>query len=88
MAEGCPFCGKHDCAAFNVIHEDTLYWLGYTDCSACPQYDITKDPIYYCQDCGEKIAWEGCTQFLSDGECPECGEWCKAWECHHCPAYN
>ena len=85
MAEGCSFCGKHDCAAFNVIHEDTLYWLGRTDFSACPQYDITKDPVYYCQECGQPNSTEGCHKYLVAMNCPYCGEWLEAWECHHCP---
>lgn len=53
----------------------------------CPNYSIFTDPVYYCQVCGFPvgIGLDKCDKYLVDTYCPECGEFCRAWECHHCP---
>lgn len=85
MELGCPHCGSNDCDAFYARNE-----MGMTqiDFSKCPQYDVTKDPVYYCQVCGlpqngesgEKV----CITFVTDTDCFICGEPVKADECHEC----
>ena len=82
-----------------LVGIDVCRWCGRTDClslstwdnSKCPAYDILKDPYYYCQTCGYPT-WFGaqpgehyCNHFLSSTDCPDCGEWCDAMTCHHCP---
>lgn len=81
VAEGCPHCGGNDCAAFYARDE-----LGFTEVNydQCPQYDITKDPVEYCQECGLKSGKGGCIQLISGGNCPHCGEKIPAMTCHHC----
>ena len=88
MAAGCPHCGGNDCAAFYARN-----MMGFTqiDFSACPQYDITKDPVYYCQDCGLSLGGgnaqsgdECCHKYIADATCSWCGEPVKANECHRC----
>lgn len=82
--EGCPYCGKHDCPSFYAVDQ----WGGarYTP-SECPEYDIHKDPVYYCQECG-KPTGDGrngtCVQFVNACYCPLCGEWVESWTCHSC----
>lgn len=53
----------------------------------CPNYRILTDPVYYCQTCGLPvgIGLDKCDKYLVDTYCSECGEFCRAWECHHCP---
>lgn len=82
--EGCPYCGSHACPSFYA----TDAWGGaITDVTQCPQYESSKDPIQYCQDCGKKNG-DGtlgtCTQFISACECPLCGEHVEARTCHTC----
>ncbi|MDD4474926.1 MAG: hypothetical protein PHV95_03915 [Eubacteriales bacterium] len=80
--QGCPICGSHSCPSFYAVNE----W-GYTryDMSKCPKYDIKKDPLYYCQDCGRKVGNgdnNTCQQFVVDTVCPICGKLVKANTCH------
>ena len=46
-----------------------------------------KVPTMTCPDCG-KLSGGGthgtCAQFSTDGPCPVCGEYVKAWTCHSC----
>lgn len=82
--EGCPYCGKHDCPSFYAVDQ----WGGarYTP-SECPEYDIHKDPVYYCQDCGKPVgsgSKDKCVQYVTACYCPTCGEWVEAWTCHSC----
>lgn len=82
--EGCPYCGKKDCPSFYAVDE----WGNacYTQ-SKCPKYDVHKDPVFYCQECGKKCgdgANGTCVQFVNACNCPNCGEWVEAWTCHTC----
>ena len=82
--EGCPYCGKHDCPSFYATDEwgNTCYTP-----SKCPNYDVRKDPVYYCQTCGKKCG-DGsngtCVQFVNACNCPNCGEHVDSWTCHTC----
>lgn len=83
-AEGCPYCGSHECISFYAVDK----W-GYTiyDPTICPKYDVKSDPYKYCQTCGKKVG-DGrngtCAVFVVDVDCPNCGEHVHAWECHTC----
>ena len=82
--EGCPYCGKHDCASFYATDEwgNTCYTP-----NKCPKYDIHSDPVYYCQDCGKPTgdgSHDTCVQFVVADNCPNCGAWVEAWKCHTC----
>lgn len=87
IAEGCPYCGKHDCPSFFALNS-TLF-TEY-DPYACPEYDEHKDPTKYCQKCGlpkSSAAESGekcCFSFNVDGNCDRCGKPVKANECHEC----
>lgn len=82
--EGCPYCGSHSCPSFYATDE----WGNacYTP-SKCPKYDVHKDPVFYCQECG-KPCGDGkngtCVQFVEACYCPNCGKWVEAWICHSC----
>ena len=81
---GCPYCGKHDCKSFYATDEwgNTCYTP-----SACPSYDVHKDPACYCQTCGKKCG-DGtngtCVQFVNACLCPNCGERVGSFACHSC----
>ena len=82
--EGCPYCHKSDCPSFYATDEwgNTCYTP-----SKCPNYDVHKDPVYYCQTCGKKCGDGGhgtCVQFVTACSCPNCGKWVDAWTCHTC----
>ena len=80
--EGCPYCHKSNCPSFYAVDQwgNTCYTP-----SKCPQYDVHKDPVYYCQTCG-KPTGDGshgtCVQFVTACNCPDCGKWVEAWTCH------
>ena len=80
--EGCPYCHKSNCPSFYAVDQwgNTCYTP-----SKCPQYDVHKDPVYYCQTCG-KPTGDGshgtCVQFVTACNCPNCGKWVEAWTCH------
>lgn len=82
--EGCSFCGSHNCPSFYGTDE---WGNGGLFPKLCPKYDIHKDPVYYCQECGKKC-WDGtngtCVQFVNSDNCPKCGEWVEGWTCHTC----
>ena len=82
--EGCPYCGKNDCHSFYATDEwgNTCYTP-----SKCPQYDIHKDPVCYCQTCGRKCGDgcnDTCVQFVTACNCPNCGKYVEARTCHSC----
>lgn len=82
---GCEHCGKHDCPSLLVVDPETLFT--WPDSSKCPQYDITKDPMEYCQRCGLPTHGEPgtiCVIYQNDGTCYACGKWINAWTCHCC----
>ena len=80
--DGCPYCGKHDCPSFYATDEwgNTCYTP-----NKCPKYDVHKDPVYYCQDCGRPTG-DGsngtCVQYVESCNCPICGKWVEGWTCH------
>lgn len=81
---GCEHCGSHNCPSFYATDEwgNTCYTP-----SKCPKYDIKKDPVYYCQDCGKECGSGSpnkCIQFVNSDNCPTCGEWVEGWTCHSC----
>lgn len=81
---GCEYCGSHKCASFYATDEwgNTCYTP-----SKCPKYDIHKDPVYYCQECGKECGSgspDKCVQFVNSDHCPSCGQWVEAWTCHSC----
>lgn len=82
--QGCPYCGSHSCPSFYGVDE----WgnAGYFP-KVCPKYDITKDPVFYCQICGKKCG-DGtngtCVRFVTSCYCPNCGEYVEAGTCHTC----
>lgn len=82
--EGCPYCGSHSCPSFYGI--DKWGNAGYFP-KLCPKYDITKDPVYYCQDCGKKCG-DGtngtCVRFVKACKCSNCGEYVEEGTCHTC----
>lgn len=83
--KGCPLCGSHSCPSFYALDE----W-GHTcyNVTKCPKYDVTKDPVFYCQICGKRNG-DGtngtCVQFVNDAYCPNCNQFVKANTCHTCP---
>ena len=81
--KGCEYCGSHSCPSFYAVNQ----WgqACYTP-SKCPQYDITKDPMYYCQTCGKPCGHgiDKCVKYLTACNCPDCGVWCESMACHHC----
>ena len=82
---GCGHCGKHDCPSLLTVNPEDLFTE--PDPTACPEYDITKDPTEYCQVCGKPYHGEPgtiCVIYNSDGNCYACGAWIKAWTCHCC----
>jgi len=82
--EGCPYCTKHDCVSFYAT--DEWGYSCYTP-SKCPNYDILKDPVYYCQDCNRPTGngTNGtCVQFVNGCECEYCCEWVDSRMCHTC----
>lgn len=86
LARGCEYCGKSDCDSFFVVDPQTLFTK--IDCTKCPEYDIHKDPCYYCQRCGLPCVGESgdtiCHWFICDMICDICGASVKAYECHEC----
>lgn len=82
--KGCPHCGSHSCVSFYAVDEwgNTCYTP-----SKCPSYDIQKDPVYYCQECG-KACGDGtsgtCVQFVAACKCPNCDEAVDSRTCHSC----
>ncbi len=82
--EGCPYCESNKCASFYATDEwgNTCYTP-----SKCPKYDIKKDSVYYCQDCGKKCGDgkdDTCVQFVNSADCPNCGAWVESRTCHTC----
>ena len=52
----------------------------------CPNYTVESDPVYYCQICHMPVGVgpDKCDKFVVDTLCDVCGEFCRAFECHHC----
>ena len=83
-AQGCPYCGRHDCPSFYAVDE---WGTACYDPTKCPQYDVHLDPVYYCQHC-HKPCGDGtngtCVRFVDACHCPICGKWVEAFTCHSC----
>lgn len=83
-AQGCPYCGRHDCPSFHATDE---WGTAVYDPTKCPSYDVHNDPVYYCQYC-HKPCGDGtngsCVRFVNACYCPICGKWVEAWTCHSC----
>lgn len=80
--EGCPYCGEHSCTSFYATDEwgNTCYTP-----SKCQKYDIHKDPVFYCPECGRPTG-DGsngtCVQYVESCICPICGIWVESRTCH------
>ena len=82
--KGCKYCGSHSCPSFYAVDEwgNTCYAPSH-----CPEYDIHKDPVYYCQKCGKACgdgSGDTCVQFINACACPNCAEYVDSWTCHTC----
>ncbi len=80
--KGCHHCGSHSCKSFYTTDE---WGNACYDETKCPQYDVKKDALKYCQDCGKPTGrgYNGtCTKFVEDTVCPDCNEPVKARTCH------
>lgn len=80
--KGCHHCGSHSCKSFYTTDE---WGNACYDESKCPQYNVKKDALKYCQACGKPTGngYKGtCTNFVNDTICPDCNEPVKARTCH------
>ena len=80
--KGCHHCGSHSCKSFYTTDE---WGNACYDETKCPQYNVKKDPLKYCQDCGKPVGTGGngtCVHFTVDTKCPDCNEPVKARTCH------
>lgn len=80
--QGCPYCGSHSCPSFYAV---SIAGLPICDPALCPEYNVHKDPMKYCPDCGRPIGNGDngtCQQFLRDTTCDICGQQVKGLECH------
>jgi len=81
---GCKYCGSHTCPSFYGTDE----WgnAQYTP-AFCPEYNVTADPLNYCQTCGRPTG-DGtngtCVHFIQECDCPNCGKHVGSRECHTC----
>lgn len=85
LATPCYYCGETNCPSYLALDPETLFTK--EDSEACPEYDKTRDPFFYCQKC-HKTKWgrpsESCNQYLADVNCYTCGQPVKAHACHTC----
>ena len=70
--EQCRYCGKWPCPDYDGGSRKN-----------CSEYDIKKDPSYYCQTCGKSADIH--STYFDDTNCHNCGKWVKAFACHICP---
>lgn len=80
-AEGCTFCGSHSCSSF-------YEYSGKYDHTHCPEYDVTNDYSYYCQNChlprGEGPGYCSHNMLGYDATCKLCNTFVPGGSCHHC----
>ena len=85
LATPCYYCGETNCPSYLALDPETLFTK--EDSEACPKYEKTRDPFFYCQKC-HKTKWgrpsESCNQYLADVNCYTCGQPVKAHACHTC----
>ena len=81
MTKGCPYCGEHDCVSFYSRDNRGITKINY---EKCPKYNDN------CEVCGLPESRHDvqsgetyCCKLLKDMNCPDCGEFVKAGECHH-----
>ncbi len=80
--KGCHHCGSHSCKSFYTTDE---WGNACYDETKCPQYNVKKDPLKYCQDCGKPVGTGSngtCVHFTVDTKCPDCNKSVKAKTCH------
>lgn len=87
IANGCYFCGKSECVSFYARNERGLT---EQDKYLCPEYDVYRDPWFYCQKCNMPT-WQTiqdvtkcCHSYIRSVNCYECGVWVEAFACHTC----
>jgi hypothetical protein len=82
--QGCTICTSKSCPSFYGTDQ---WGNGGLFPHLCPKYDIKKDPLYYCQDCGKKTG-DGkngtCAMFVIPINCPMCNKHVPSWTCHTC----
>ena len=80
MAEGCPYCGEHDCVSFYSRDNRGITKINYEKCpkyhNNCKVCGLPESP--HDVESGEAY----CNKYLKDTNCHECGEPVKAGECH------
>jgi len=87
MEEGCQYCGHNDCISFYSRNEQGITKWNKL---CCPEYDIYRDPLYYCQICGkpghliDPDRTQHCFSYVHDTNCHYCGVWVEAFACHTC----
>jgi len=87
IADGCYFCGRSDCVSFYARNEQGLT---QQDKYLCAEYDVYRDPWFYCQICNMPT-WQTiqdvtkcCFGYVHDTNCHYCGLWVGAEDCHTC----
>lgn len=87
IANGCYYCGTSECVSFYARNEQGLT---EQDKYLCPEYDVYRDPWFYCQICN-KPKWttiqdvtKCCFGYVHDTNCHYCGVWVGADDCHTC----
>ena len=90
-SEVCFHCGKVGTECPSHYANVDAYGYSMPDQTFCPEYDVKKDPIMYCQTCGwpkshevEPDPFKCCNRYLQDTNCIHCGVWVTANTCHHC----
>ncbi len=87
IADGCYYCGKSECVSFYARNNQGLT---EQDKYLCPEYDVYRDPWFYCQKCNMPT-WQTiqdvtkcCFGYVHDTNCHYCGLWVGAEDCHTC----
>lgn len=87
LAKGCRYCAQSDCPSFFARNQ---WGFNETDRYLCPEYDVYRDPDFYCQDCGRPTHLtnpdhtQHCFGYIRDMNCYYCGVWVEAHACHTC----
>lgn len=87
IADGCYYCGTSECVSFYARNEQGLT---QQDKYLCPEYDVYRDPWFYCQKCNMP-KWttiqdhtKCCFGYVRDTNCYYCSVWVGAEDCHTC----
>ncbi len=87
IANGCYYCGKRVCVSFYARNNQGLT---EQDKYLCPEYDVYRDPWFYCQICNMpkwttiQDVTKCCFGYVHDTNCHYCGLWVGAEDCHTC----